>query len=113
MELISKGEVVGMTTMDLDKIEDFKKDKNYVVISDFLVIKRDAKINPTAFASGDAYFLFNGIQIEQFSKIPEIKDHVLSFPSPPAFDFLKEEFKDRMNLSNPQLAGFLIGFNLS
>ena len=32
--------------------------------------------------------------------------------SPPVFDFLKEEFKDRMDLDNPQLAGILVGFNL-
>jgi hypothetical protein len=112
MELISKGEVVGMATMDLDKIKEFKKDKGYVVLSDFFVIRRDAKINPAAFASGDAYFLFNGVQIEQFSKIPEIKDHVVSIPSPPVFDFLKEQFKNEMNLCDPQLAGMLVGFNL-
>jgi len=111
MQLISKGEVVGMA-VDLDKIEELKKDKKYVVISDFFAIRRDAKINPAAFASGDTYFLFNGVQIGHFSKIPEIKDHVVSFPSPPAFDFLKEQFKDKMNLSDPQLGGFLIGFNL-
>ncbi len=112
MQLISKGEVVGMA-LDSDEIEEFKKDKKYVVISDFFAIKRDAKINSTAFASGDAYFLLNGVQIDHFSKIKEIKDHVLSFPSPPAFDFLKSQFKDRMDLSDPQLAGFLVGFNLS
>jgi len=113
MELISKGEVVGMAVMDLDKIKEFKKDKEYVVISDFLVIRRDAKINPAAFASGDTFFLFNGFQIEQFSKIPEMKDHVLSIPSSPVFDFLKEEFKDRMILFDPKLASILVGFNLS
>ncbi|MCP8308560.1 MAG: DUF1638 domain-containing protein [archaeon] len=111
MQLISEGEVVGMA-VDLDKIEEFKKDKKYVVISDFFVIRRDAKISPAAFASGDTYFLFNGVQVDQFSKIPEIRDHVFSFPSPPVFDFTKEQFKDKMNLSDPQLAGFLIGFNL-
>ncbi|MCP8317244.1 MAG: hypothetical protein H3Z52_02900 [archaeon] len=113
MQLISKGEVVGMAIMDLEKIEEFKKDKKYVVISDFLIIKRDAKINSAAFADGDTYFLFNGIQIEQLSKTHEIKDHVVSIPSPPVFDFLKSQFKDKMNLSDPQLAGFLVGFDLS
>lgn len=113
MELVSRGEVVGMGLTDLDKIKEFKKDKNYVVISDFLVIRRDAKINPAAFASGDAYFVFNGVQVEQFSKIPELKDHVVSIPSHPVFAFLKEQFKDEMNLCDPQLAGFLIGFDLS
>lgn len=112
IQLINKGEVVGMT-LDPNKIDEFKKDKKYVVISDFFAIKRDAKINSATFASGDTYFLFNGIQIDHFSKIKEIKDHVLSFPSPPAFGFLRSQFKDRMDLSDPQLAGFLVGFNLS
>ncbi|MEM3383709.1 MAG: hypothetical protein QXL52_03945 [Nitrososphaerales archaeon] len=112
MQLINKGEVVGMS-LDPNKIEEFKKDKKYVIISDFFAIKRDAKINHDTFASGDAYFLFNGIQIYHFSKIKEIKDHVLSFPSPPTFDFLKSQFKDVVSLSDPQLSGLLLGFNLS
>lgn len=111
MELVSEGEVVGMGCMDLDRIKDFKKDKNWVVVSDFFVIKRGAKINHAAFASGETFFFFNGIQIEQFSKIPEMKNHVLSFPSPPVFAFLKEQFKDGSVYQ--QLGGFLIGFNLS
>ena len=112
MVLINKGEVVGTATSNLDKIEEYKKDKKFVVISDFLVINRNAKINSDSFASGDTYFLFNGTQIHQFSKIPEIEDHVVSFPSPPVYEFLKEEFKDRMDLENQQLAGLLVGFNL-
>lgn len=110
--LVHKGEVVGMATTDLDKIEEFKKEKKHVVLSDFLVINRNAKINSDSFARGDTYFQFNGTQIDQFSKIPEIKDHVVSFPSPPVFNFLKEEFKDSMNIDNQQLAGILVGFNL-
>lgn len=113
MELVSEGEVVGRGLKDLERISQFKKDKNYVVVSDFFVIKRGAKINPATFASGETYFVFHGIQTEQFSKIPEMKDHVISFPSPPVFAFLKEQFKDEMNLDDPQLGGFLIGFNLS
>ncbi|MGB9659981.1 MAG: hypothetical protein ACPLY9_05640 [Nitrososphaerales archaeon] len=35
IQLINKGEVVGMT-LDPNKIEEFKKGKKYVVISDFL-----------------------------------------------------------------------------
>ena len=112
MELIGKGEVVGVTTTDLKKIEEFKRDKRYIVLSDFLVIKRDAEIGHAAFASGDTYFVFNGVQIGQFSRISEIKDHVVSFPSPPVFDFLKEEFKETIDLDDPQLAGILVGFNL-
>lgn len=112
MELISKDEVVGRAVMDFDTIERYKKDDGYVVLSDFLVIKRDAKIDPGSFARGDSYFLFNGTRIEHFSNIPEITDHVVSFPSPPVFDFLKEEFKDIMDLDNPQLGGILVGFNL-
>ncbi len=113
MVLIHKGEVVGMTTTDLDKIKEFKKEKNYVVISDFLVINKNAKIDSDSFARGDTYFQFNGIQIDPLSKIPEIKDHVVSFPSPPVFNFLKEEFKDHMGLNNKALAGLLVGINLS
>lgn len=111
MELISKGEVVGVTTTDLNKIEEFKKDKRYIVLSNFLAIKRDAEIGPDAFAKGDTYFVFHGIQIEQFSRIPEMKDHVVSFPSPPVFDFLKGQFKETIDLNDPQLAGILVGFN--
>ena len=112
MELVSKGEVVGVTTTDLNKIEEFKKDKRYIVLSNFLAMKRDAEIGPAAFASGETYFVFPGVQIGQFSRISEIKDHVVSFPSPPVFDFLKEEFKETIDLDDPQLAGILVGFNL-
>jgi hypothetical protein len=112
MELVSRGEIVGTTTMDMDKIDEFKKDERYVVISDFLVLKKDVKIHPGFFAGGDAYFVFHGTQIEHFSNIPEIKDHIVSFPSSPGFDYLKGEFMDIMDLDDPQLAGILIGFNL-
>ncbi len=112
MELINKGEIVGKAITDFDAIERYKKDDGYVVLSDFLVIKRDAKIDPGSFARGDSYLLFNGTHIAHFSNIPEITDHVVSFPSPPVFDFLKEEFKDIMDLDNPQLGGILAGFNL-
>jgi len=112
MELISVGEVVGMTTTNLNIIKEFKRDKRYIVISDFFVIKRDAKINSATFASGKTYFLFRGVQLDQFSKISGIKNHILSFPSPLVFNFLKNEFKDRMNLSDPKLACLLLGFDL-
>ncbi len=112
MQLFSEGRIVGMAVEDPDRIKKFKEDKNYVVISDFFVMERGAKINRAAFDSGDAYYIINGVQSRQFSNIPEMKDHVVSFPSPPVFDFLKEQFKDRMDLSDPQLGGFLVGFNL-
>lgn len=112
MLLMNKGEVVGWASMDQDMIKKFKNDCNYIVLSDFFVMRRDAKMNPAAFASGDMYFLFNGVQVEQFSKIPEMKDHIVSIPSPPAFRFLHELFKDKMDLSEVRIGGFLIGFNL-
>jgi len=113
MVLMSKGEVMGWASMDPDVINKFKNDKNYIVLSDFFVIRKDAKLSPEAFASGETYFIFNGVQTERFSKIPEIKDHIVSIPSPPAFSFLHELFKDKMNLSEPRIGGFLVGFNLS
>ncbi|MGQ9719104.1 MAG: hypothetical protein ACUVWK_04620 [Nitrososphaerales archaeon] len=113
IRLYSGGEMVGMALMDSNRIKEFKKDKNYVVISDFFVLKKGAKINSSAFANGEAYFVFNGIQIDQFSRIQEIKDHVVSIPSPPVFDFLKEQFSDKIDLSNPQLGALIVGFNLS
>lgn len=113
MELISNDEVVGMATMNMDLIEEFKRDKRYVVISDFFIIRRDAKINSASFSSGKTYFLFKGVQVDQFLNIPEIKNHVLSFPSPLAFDFLKNEFKYRMKISDLKLAGLLLGFDLN
>jgi hypothetical protein len=113
MVLMNKGEIAGWDSMDPDAIRKFKGDNNYMVLSDFFVMRRDVKLSPEAFASGDMYFLFNGIKIEQFSNIPEIKDHIVSIPSPPAFKFLHELFKDKMDLSELQIGGFLIGFNLS
>ncbi|MEK6977150.1 MAG: hypothetical protein AABX40_01955 [Candidatus Hydrothermarchaeota archaeon] len=112
MELINRGEIVGKAITDLGAIERYKRDDGYVVLSDFLVIKRDAKIDSGSFARGDSYFLFNGTHIAHFSNIPEITDHVVSLPSPPVFDFLKEEFKDIMDRDNPQLGGIIVGFNL-
>ena len=112
MVLMCKGEVAGWASMDPDVIKRFKDDKNYIVLSDFFVMKKDAKLSPAAFACGNTYFLFNGVQIEEFSKIPEIKDHLVSIPSPPAFKFLHELFNDKMGLSEPRIGGFLIGFNL-
>jgi hypothetical protein len=113
MVLVSKGEVVGRTTMDPELINGYKKDGNCMILSDFLAIRKDVKLSPAAFASGDMYFIFNGVQIEEFSKIPEIKDHIVSIPSPPAFKFLHDLFKDKMDLSEPRIGGFLVGFNLS
>ncbi|MCP8304473.1 MAG: hypothetical protein H3Z50_03255 [archaeon] len=113
MLLFSEGRIVGMNVEDPDRIKKFKEDKNYVVISDFFVMERGAKINRAAFDSGDAYYVINGVQSRQFSSISEMKDHVVSFPSPPVFDFLKEQVKDGVDLSDPQLGGFLVGFNLS
>ena len=113
MVLVSKGEVVGRTTMDPELINEYKKDGNCMILSDFLAIRKDVKLSPAAFASGDMYFIFNGVQIEEFSKIPEIKDHIVSIPSPLAFKFLHDLFKDKMDLSEPRIGGFLVGFNLS
>jgi hypothetical protein len=113
MVLMSKGEVVGWDSMDPEAIKKFKADNKYMVLSDFFVMRRDVKLSQDAFASGDMYFLFNGIKIEQFSNIPEVKDHMVSIPSPPAFSYLHELFKDKMDLSEPKIGGFLIGFNLS
>ncbi|NWG09552.1 MAG: hypothetical protein HXX80_04500 [Nitrososphaerales archaeon] len=113
MKLYSGGEMVGMALMDSNRIKEFKKDKNYVVISDFFVLKKGAKINSSAFANGEAYFVFNGIQIDQFSRIQELQEHVVSIPSPPVFDFLKEQFRDKIDLFDPQLGALIVGFNLS
>ena len=112
MKLICKGEVVGETTTDPVKLEKFKNDPNMVVISDFMALKKGAKVNKEAFDSGDTYFLFEAIRFEIFSIIPEIVDHVISIPSPPVFDFLKKEFKEEMDLSNPQLAVIIMGLHL-
>jgi len=104
MKLICKGEVVGETTTDPVKLEKFKKDPNMIVISDFMALKKGAKVNKEAFDSGDTYILFEAIRFESFENIPEIAEHVISIPSPPVFDFLKKELKEEMDLSNPQLA---------
>jgi hypothetical protein len=113
MVLICKDEKVGWDSMDPEAIREYKCDSNFMVLSDFFVMRRDVKLNPEAFASGDLYFVFNGIKIKQFSEIPEIKDHIVAVPSPPGFKFLYELFKDKMDLSELRIGGFLIGFNLS
>lgn len=110
--LICDKELAGFGTTDPEVIARFKKDKEYLVFGDFLVMKRGARINSSAFACGDAYFLFNGTTNESLSKIEQIKDHFVAIPSPPAFGFLKEQFKDKINLDNPQAAGFVVGMEL-
>ncbi|MBM5804653.1 MAG: hypothetical protein FJZ49_01040 [Candidatus Verstraetearchaeota archaeon] len=112
MVLMHKGEVVGWTSMDPSVIKRYKEDKNYLVLSDYFIIKKDAKISAAAFASGDSCFIFKGAQMEEFSRIPEIKDHIISIPSPPGFAYLHTLFKDKMGLKDPRIGGFLIGFNL-
>ena len=112
MKLICKGEVVGETTTDPVKLEKFKKDPDMIVISDFFALKKGAKINKQAFDCGDAYFLFSPIRAEIFAEIPEITDHVLSIPSPPVFDFIKKEFENEIDFSDPQLAVMILGLDL-
>ena len=112
MVLMCKDEIVGWDSMDPEVIRKFKCDNNYMVLSDFFVMKRDIKLSPAAFECGDMYFLFKGMKIEQFSNITEIKDHIVAVPSPPGFKFLYDLFKDKMDLSEPRIGGFLIGFNL-
>jgi hypothetical protein len=112
MQLVCRGEVVGKASMDPKVIEEHKKDRNYIILSDFFIIRRDAKLSAEAFASGESCFVFNGAKVADFERIPEIRDHIVAIPSPPGFNFIHEIFKDDMNLSDPQIGGFLLGFNL-
>ncbi len=112
MQLINDDEVVGFGTQDPIVIDKYKQDKGYVVLSDFLVMKRSARINRATFCSGKTYFLFKGIKNEQLARIEKIKDHFVSIPSAPVFNFLKEQFKDTIDLTNPQAAIFIVGFEL-
>ena len=112
MELVCKGEVVGRPSMDPRVIEEYKKDKDYIVLSDFFIIRRDAKLSPASFASGESCFVFNGAKMADFESILEVRDHIVAVPSPPGFDFIHEIFKDKMDLRDPRIAGFLLGFNL-
>lgn len=111
MLLMCNGQVSGWATMDSDLIKKFKENKDYVVLSDFFVIRRDAKLSKASFACGESCFIFNGTQIEEFFKISEIIDHIVAIPSPPGFNFLHEQFKQRMDLSDPKIGGFILGFN--
>lgn len=111
MLLMCNGQVSGWATEDPDLIKKFKEDKGYIVLSDFFVIRRDAKLSKASFACGESCFIFNGTQIEEFFKISEITDHIVAIPSPPGFNFLHEQFKERMDLSEPKIGGFLLGFN--
>lgn len=113
MQLVCKGEVVGKASMDPRVIEEYKKDKNYIVLSDFFIIRRDAKLNAESFASGESCFVFNGARIADFERIPYIKDHVVAIPSPPGFKFIHEIFKESMDLRDPRIGGFLLGFDLA
>lgn len=112
MELVCKGEIVGRPSMDPKEIESYKKNRDYIVLSDFFIIQRDAKLSPASFASGESCFVFNGARVPDFESIPEMRDHVVGVPSPPGFDFMHEIFKERMGLHDPRVAGFLLGFNL-
>ena len=112
MELVCRGEVVGRPSTDPKVIEEYKKNKDYVVLSDFFIIRRDAKLSPASFASGESCFVFYGAKIPDFESMPEVRDHVVGIPSPPGFDFIHEIFKDEMGLRDPRVAGFLLGFNL-
>jgi hypothetical protein len=112
MELVCKGEVVGRPSMDPKVIEEHKKNSDYVVLSDFFIIRRDAKLSPQSFASGESCFVFNGAKMADFESVQEIRDHIVAVPSPPGFDFMHEIFKEEMGLSDPRVAGFLLGFNL-
>jgi hypothetical protein len=112
MELVCKGEVVGRPSLDPKEIEAYKKNKDYIVLSDFFIIRRDAKLSPASFASGESCFVFNGAKVADFESIPEIRDHMVAVPSPPGFDFMHEIFKEGMGLHDPRVAGFLLGFNL-
>jgi hypothetical protein len=112
MELVCKGEVVGRPSFDPKEIEAYKKNKDYIVLSDFFIIRRDAKLSPASFASEESCFVFNGAKVADFESIPEIRDHMVAVPSPPGFDFMHEIFKEGMGLHDPRVAGFLLGFNL-
>jgi hypothetical protein len=112
MQLVCKGEVVGKASMDPKVIEKYKKDKDYIILSDFFIIRRDAKLNAEAFASGESCFVFNGTQVADFKRIPEIKDHIVAIPSPPGFNFIHEIFKDTLDIHDPRVGGFLLGFEL-
>jgi hypothetical protein len=111
MLLMCNGQVSGWAAMDPDLIKKFKEDKSYIVLSDFFVIRRDAKLSKDSFACGESCFVFNGTQIEEFFKISEMTDHIVAIPSPPGFNFLYEQFKERMDLSDPKIGGFILGFN--
>jgi hypothetical protein len=104
--------VVGFPSMDPAIIEEHKKDKNYIVLSDFFIIRRDAKLSPASFARGESCFIFHGTKMAELEDAPEIKDHILAIPSPPVFDFLHALFKEEMSLLDPRLGGLLLGFNL-
>jgi hypothetical protein len=112
MLLMCNGQISGWATMDPDLIKKFKEDKSYVVLSDFFIIRRDAKLSKASFACGESCFIFNGTQIDEFLKISEIIDHIVAIPSPPGFNFLYEQFRERMDLSDPKIGGFLLGFNV-
>jgi len=112
MLLMCNGQVSGRATMDPNLIKKFKEDKSYIVLSDFFVIRRDAKLSKASFACGESCFIFNGTQIEEFFKIPEITDHIVAIPSPPGFNFLYEQFKEIMDLHDPKIGGFLLGFSV-
>jgi hypothetical protein len=113
MELVCKGEIVGRPSLDQKEIESYKKNRDYIVLSDFFIIRRDAKLSPASFASGESCFVFNGARIADFECMPEIRDHIVGVPSPPGFDFMHEIFKEKMGLHDPRVAGFLLGFNLN
>lgn len=112
MQLVCKGEVVGRASMDPRVIEVYKKNKDYIVLSDFFIIRRDAKLSAEAFSSGESCFVFNGTKVADFERIPELRDHIVAIPSPPGFKFIHEIFKDEMDLKDPRIGGFLLGFNL-
>jgi hypothetical protein len=111
MLLMCNGQVSGWASTDPDLIKKFKEDKGYIVLSDFFVIRKDAKLSKASFACGESCFVFNGTQIEEFFKISEMTDHTVAIPSPPGFNFLYEQFKERMDLSDPKIGGFILGFN--
>jgi hypothetical protein len=113
MELVCKGEIVGRPSISPKEIEEYKKNRDYIVLSDFFIIRRDAKLSPASFASGESCFVFNGARIPDFQGIAEIRDHIVAVPSPPGFDFIHEIYKEEMGLHDPRVAGFLLGFNLS
>jgi hypothetical protein len=75
MLLMCNGQVSGWASTDPDMIKKFKEDKGHIVLSDFFVIRRDAKLSKASFACGESCFIFNGTQIGVLQDIRDSRSH--------------------------------------